>query len=791
MFGFFWQGDKRLFILFLVIQFYIICSNTLFFNPTNTIAMSAKEEPCRYVSPQCANDSSINENQCDIVVDELEKRGEGFLRRLYVFVMSTLNLPEAQCNKTALDIADRSAQAYGETGGIDINALKVQFDKYCSDSNGEKVMTIDQFVDCLGEKPGTKSLDKERMKFMFAMADENTDGFINFDEFVIFQHLLSKPDADYELAFRLFDTDGNGQITFQEFTKIIEASTGPHANVLPFDYDSEWVHMYFGRKKQRSIYYTEFTQLIKELHRHRIVEAFKLYDKSGNGKISRQEFVEIENILMAHKMSPHVIKHLHLITDMYKGKSISFAMYTAFNNLLFNLDMAENILDDAIDHKLEIMKQRHVKNTPDLPFPFTRRTVRITKEDFMRSATRVNRFDQLTPMEVDILFYFCDVKAGSGTISRDDFYLVIPVDHWPLSRKGRFSSTVDPEIAKKKAIERMGVTGMILTQATNFAMGAIAGGIGATAVYPIDLVKTRMQNQRSVVVGEVLYKNSLDCFKKVIKNEGILGLYRGLGPQLVGVAPEKAIKLTVNDLFRDVFKNKETGEIPVPLQALAGGLAGASQVVFTNPLEIVKIRLQVAGEESKLVSGPQKLGAISVIRQLGLLGLYKGAAACLLRDVPFSAIYFPTYAAAKKKLCEDGQTNSASSLLLAGAIAGMPAASLTTPADVIKTRLQVEARAGQETYSGIMDCFRKICASEGPKALFKGAAARVFRSSPQFGVTLLSYELLQKYFDPMGLNQKWVLNLFCLFRLRLLTIISPLAVLLGELLHNYKPWRMI
>ena len=69
---------------------------------------------------------------------------------------------------------------------------------------------------------------------------------------------------------------------------------------------------------------------------------------------------------------------------------------------------------------------------------------------------------------------------------------------------------------------------------------------GATAVYPIDLVKTRMQNQRSgPMVGELMYKNSFDCFKKVIRHEGIRGLYRGLGPQLVGVCPEKAIKLTV------------------------------------------------------------------------------------------------------------------------------------------------------------------------------------------------------------------------------------------------------
>ena len=74
----------------------------------------------------------------------------------------------------------------------------------------------------------------------------------------------------------------------------------------------------------------------------------------------------------------------------------------------------------------------------------------------------------------------------------------------------------------------------------------------------------------------------------------------------------------------------------------------------------------------------------------------------------------------------------------------MPAAYLVTPADVIKTRLQVAARKGETTYTGIMDAFRKILREEGPRAFFKGGVARVFRSSPQFGVTLAAYEFLHR-----------------------------------------------
>lgn len=177
---------------------------------------------------------------------------------------------------------------------------------------------------------------------------------------------------------------------------------------------------------------------------------------------------------------------------------------------------------------------------------------------------------------------------------------------------------------------------------------------------------------------------------------------------------------------------------------MAGAVAGGSQVVFTNPLEIVKIRLQVAGEV--MSKGGPKVSAVGVIKELGFLGLYKGARACFLRDIPFSAIYFPVYAHSKILLSDENGYNSPLSLLVAGAMGGVPAASLTTPADVIKTRLQVAARAGQTSYSGVFDAARKIWAEEGGKAFWKGAPARVFRSSPQFGVTLVSYEILQRLF---------------------------------------------
>ncbi|KAJ2803807.1 mitochondrial aspartate-glutamate transporter agc1 [Coemansia furcata] len=201
--------------------------------------------------------------------------------------------------------------------------------------------------------------------------------------------------------------------------------------------------------------------------------------------------------------------------------------------------------------------------------------------------------------------------------------------------------------------------------------------------------------------------------------------------------------------MRSRLTSKDTGKIAFVSEVIAGGTAGACQVIFTNPLEIVKIRLQVQGEILKEAVGTAapivRRSALTIVKELGLLGLYKGASACLLRDIPFSAIYFSCYSHIKKDIFHEGERRLGMlDLLLAGALAGMPAAYLATPADVIKTRLQVVAKKGETVYTGLFDAARKIYKEEGFKAFFKGGPARVLRSSPQFGTTLMFYELIHR-----------------------------------------------
>lgn len=551
---------------------------------------------------------------------------------------------------------------------------------------------------------------------------------MSLSDWAYFGNILMKPDAEYEMAFRLFDIERLGTVKYSDFRKLYELNKGP--DTIPFDWDCEWAKLYIGSKtKRHSMDYQQFSQMLRGLQGERIRQAFQLLDKDGDGYIEPEDFERIIMETSRHKLSDHLLENLHTLCNISQGSKVSYANVRAFQNMIKEMDLAELIIRRACARAAD---------------------GKITRTEFLREAARITRFSLFTPMEADILFHFASIDEPSGRLGLRDFAKVLDPSWRSGVDEGRSGSAPAAAAAAAGAAGAGRSTAhkalaSVLASAYNFGLGSLAGAFGAFMVYPIDLVKTRMQNQRGASPGQRLYKNSVDCFRKVVRNEGFLGLYSGVLPQLVGVAPEKAIKLTVNDLVRGWLTDKSSGKIWWGHEVLAGGSAGACQVVFTNPLEIVKIRLQVQGEVAKSVDGAPKRSAMWIVRNLGLVGLYKGASACLLRDVPFSAIYFPTYSHLKRDFFGESPTKKLGvlQLLTAGAIAGMPAAYLTTPCDVIKTRLQVEARKGDTAYTGLRHAARTIWREEGLAAFFKGGPARILRSSPQFGFTLAAYELLQ------------------------------------------------
>ncbi|XP_023578506.1 mitochondrial glutamate carrier 1 isoform X2 [Octodon degus] len=181
--------------------------------------------------------------------------------------------------------------------------------------------------------------------------------------------------------------------------------------------------------------------------------------------------------------------------------------------------------------------------------------------------------------------------------------------------------------------------------------GGIAGLIGVTCVFPIDLAKTRLQNQQN---GQRMYLSMSDCLIKTIRSEGYFGMYRGAAVNLTLVTPEKAIKLAANDFFRHQL-SKDGQKLTLPKEMLAGCGAGTCQVIVTTPMEMLKIQLQDAGRiaaQKKLLAAQAQLSAQAgaptsmetpaaprptatqltrdLLRSRGIAGLYKGLGATLL-----------------------------------------------------------------------------------------------------------------------------------------------------------------
>lgn len=393
-------------------------------------------------------------------------------------------------------------------------------------------------------------IKREQYSILFNIADRSNKGKVTLGDWAYFENLLSKADAEYEIAFRLFDVERLGTVKYDDFRRLYELNKGPDS--IPFDWDCEWAKLYIGSKtKRHSMDYQQFSQMLRGLQGERIRQAFQLFDKDGDGFIEPEEFERIIMETSKHKLSDHLLEHLHTLCNISQGSKVSYANVRAFQNMIKEMDLVELIVRKACS-----------KSTDG----------KITKTEFLNQAAKTTRFSLFTPMEADILFHFASLDEPSGRLALGDFAKVLD----PTWRgRGEAEGALAAEPRELTMSGRF--FGQALESGYGFALGSVAGAFGAFMVYPIDLVKTRMQNQRSANPGQRLYNNSIDCFRKVIRNEGFRGLYSGVLPQLVGVAPEKAIKLTVNDLVRRALG--KDGEITLTSEIIAGGTAGGCQVV--------------------------------------------------------------------------------------------------------------------------------------------------------------------------------------------------------------------
>eukprot|EP00985_Skeletonema_marinoi_P002591 scaffold1065_cov128-Skeletonema_marinoi.AAC.3 len=312
-----------------------------------------------------------------------------------------------------------------------------------------------------------------------------------------------------------------------------------------------------------------------------------------------------------------------------------------------------------------------------------------------------------------------------------------PKVHSPVNISRRFTSLEvlpAPEPEKRNVIGQQkhtveirsgGVIAFRVPLYQKMLVGGISGVIGLSTVFPIDLIKTRLQ------ISDVgLSSVCRDVFAK----HGFSGFYRGLGATAIMVFPEKACKLGVNDYLRDVFCNYDRNKETVVQQVMAGALTGVIQVAVTNPMEIMKIRLQTA--ESATVSPLQAL------RELGWKGLYNGSGVTLLRDVPYNVIFFLSYIEIKRALTSPEGEVSRARILGSGVAAGMLAAFFGTPMDVVKSRIQMR---NSPYTNGAIDCAKRLYAEGGYGMFFRGAFPRMAVQGPMYGIALLFFELQSQY----------------------------------------------
>ncbi|CAL8304102.1 unnamed protein product [Merluccius merluccius] len=318
----------------------------------------------------------------------------------------------------------------------------------------------------------------------------------------------------------------------------------------------------------------------------------------------------------------------------------------------------------------------------------------------------------------------------------------------------------------------------------------LASGTGAllTSVFvtPLDVVKIRLQAQQtplshgkcflycnglmdhiyvcrngssctSLYRTQTHFSGTLDAFVKITRHEGFRSLWSGLPPTLVMAVPATVIYFTCYDHLRDGLRYS-LGLTGSHIPLIAGGLARLGAVTVISPLELVRTKMQ----SRKLTYGELTVCIRSAVAQSGWLSLWKGWGPTVLRDVPFSALYWFNYELVKARLHEQHIMSQSdfSISFTSGAISGAVAAVLTLPFDVVKTRRQIQL-GEMETLgvplkrtSSTWHILKDIWAESGHRGLFAGFLPRVIKVAPACAIMISSYEFGKAFFQEMNLHRE-------------------------------------
>lgn len=286
----------------------------------------------------------------------------------------------------------------------------------------------------------------------------------------------------------------------------------------------------------------------------------------------------------------------------------------------------------------------------------------------------------------------------------------------------------------------------------------IASSAGALLVSlfttPFDVVKVRLQAEIKPGPGGSPTsppRSPKSILLQIIRLEGVGRLWKGLAPTLVQMVPQTVIYFTVYDQLKVKF-----GYVPGEQNVIPPFTAGVTARVFAvfamSPLEMVRTKFQ---SKRGLKYHQLVLLVLASIKQEGPTTLWRGIGPTILRDVPFSAFYWVCYETLKSMNTNPNIVTNFS----AGAVAGMSAAFLTTPFDVVKTFRQIELGEKKQKidYGGgrlplTFKIIRHLYRTQGVSSLFTGLAPRLAKVAPACAIMISTYEYGKQYFAEYNNN---------------------------------------
>lgn len=281
----------------------------------------------------------------------------------------------------------------------------------------------------------------------------------------------------------------------------------------------------------------------------------------------------------------------------------------------------------------------------------------------------------------------------------------------------------------------------------NFLATTIAGSTAACFAelcsIPFDTAKVRMQLQGSASASNAVpYKSIFDALRRIPSEEGPRALFRGLTPGFHRQIVFAGLRIGLYQHIRD-FYHGGSGEPTLMEKILAGLTTGALGITYANPTDVVKIRMQAEGRLPPGVPRTYKDAAdayLKIVKQDGLVGLWRGYAPNVLRNSLICAAELASYDQIKQYVLKSGVLNDGvPAHLLSGLGAGFIATIVGSPIDVIKTRV-MNAKGG----ISVFEIISQLVKNEGPSAFYKGFWANFTRIGSWNVLMFLSFEQLKK-----------------------------------------------